>query len=138
MPIARVGNAEGEIGLITDREAEALLDVLGDEHARAILAATSREPMAAKPLSQQLGVSKATIYRRVDTMIEHGLLRKLTRTPPNGGHVTVYIANLNALRLRLAEGRFDVRVQNGNDGEHVAQRVAARLSEAWDRLPWLD
>jgi DNA-binding transcriptional ArsR family regulator len=69
---------------------EEVLELLGDEYVRAILTATSDEPMSAKAISEATGMSLPTVYRRVDDLLELDLVIEQTRVDVDGHHYTVY------------------------------------------------
>lgn len=114
---------------------ETLMAVLGDEYARAILAAASREPRSVRAMSEEIGASKATVYRRVDTLLDHGFLVEYTQTNSTGAHYTVYEANLSQVRLGLADGRYEVSIRTGDDlPDGLTGRLARRLDRASEYL----
>jgi|GEM_PF-207894 len=105
---------------------EAVLALLDDDHARSILTATSVEPMSAKELSDRLGVSQTTVYRRVERLSEAGLVAERTRPRADGHHDTVYVARLDELSVRLRDGELECDVaRRGED-------VADRLTRLWE------
>lgn len=114
---------------------ETLMAVLGDEYARAILAAASREPRSVRAMSEEIGASKATVYRRVDTLLNHGFLVEYTQTNSTGAHYTVYEANLSQVRLGLADGRYEVSIRTADDVPGgLTGRLARRLDRASEYL----
>lgn len=111
----------------SDKEAlEAVLALLEDEHARAILTTTSVDPMSAKELSEHCDVSQATVYRRVERLTAAGLLAERTRPRADGHHDTVYVPRLDELSVRLRDGslEFDLATR----GEDIADR----LTRLWE------
>lgn len=103
---------------------EELLDLLGEERVREILAATSREPLSASDLSEVCDVAPSTIYRRVETMIETDLLIERTRIEPDGSHHSVYEANVDHLDVDIDDGAIAVKV-------HLREDAAQRFSRIW-------
>jgi predicted transcriptional regulator len=67
-----------------------VLELLGDEYVRAILTATSDEPMSAKEISETCEMSLPTVYRRVDDLLALDLVVEETRVDVDGHHYTVY------------------------------------------------
>jgi predicted transcriptional regulator len=106
-----------------DRSDE-FLELLGEERVRRILAATSREPMSAKALSDECDVALSTIYRRVEDMEAHGLLVEGTRIESDGSHHSVYEANVDHLDVEIDDGSIIVSV-------HVREDAAQRFSRIW-------
>jgi len=107
-----------------DDRSDELLELLGQERVRRILAATSREPKSAKELSEKCDVSLSTIYRRVEDMIASDLLVERTRIEPDGSHHSVYKANVDHLDIDIGDGTIDV-------GVHVREDAAQRFSRIW-------
>lgn len=110
----------------TDRTAD-LLELLGQERVREILAATSRERLSAKELSEECGVALSTIYRRADEMVEHDLLVERTRIEADGSHHAVYEANVDLVAVEIEDGSIGVRVS-------VREDAAERFSRIWSDI----
>ncbi|MGM0606306.1 MAG: helix-turn-helix domain-containing protein [Halobacteriota archaeon] len=112
-----------------DWTAEDLFALLDDEYARAILTATRTKPMSAKQLSEDCDASLPTIYRRVDRLIDVGLLDEQTKPAADGHHYSVYTAALDRLTVELtADGlRVDVTHRPPSD-------VADRFTEMWEGI----
>lgn len=110
-----------------DNPAGEILDLLGEERVRQILAATSHEPLPAKELSERCGVAPSTIYRRVEEMVDHDLLVERTRIEPDGSHHSVYEANVDRLEVRVEDGTVDVSM-------HVREDAAQRFSRIWNDI----
>ncbi|EFW92337.1 hypothetical protein ZOD2009_09780 [Haladaptatus paucihalophilus DX253] len=94
----------------TENDTAAIAAILDDEYARAILAATSMEPMSATTLSETCDASPQTIYRRVDDLKRHELLTERVQVDPDGNHYAVYTARLDAVTVRLDDGKFTVEI----------------------------
>lgn len=70
----------GAGGVSTDGPADVtVLDHLGDEVSRTILAACAREAHGVGELADRCDVSEATIYRRINSLLEAGLLEEQLR-----------------------------------------------------------
>ncbi|WP_396610656.1 HTH domain-containing protein [Haloferax sp. S1W] len=106
----------------------ALFDLLADEYARTILVATSRRAMSAKTLSEQYGMSLATVYRRVERLQAFGFLIEQTEIDALGGHHhSVYEANLDHIDIDLLDGELAIRVRLRED-------AADRLARLWREI----
>ncbi|MFB6224292.1 MAG: ArsR/SmtB family transcription factor [Haloarcula sp.] len=112
--------------MATDRSDE-LLELLGEKRVRKILAATSRESLSAKELSEECDVALSTIYRRVEDMTTHNLLIERTRIESDGSHHSVYKANIDHLDVDIVDGAIDVQV-------HVREDAAQRFSRIWSDI----
>ena len=97
------------------RDADAVLDVLGDEHARAILALVSEEPMSAPALADRLDVSEPTAYRRVNELLDAGLLREDTRIDADGNHYKTFEASVDAIEIAVQDGSLGVAAGSPDD-----------------------
>lgn len=111
----------------TDDRSDELLELLGQERVRQILAATSLEPRSAKELSEECDVALSTIYRRVEDMIASDLLVERTRIESDGSHHSVYEANVDHLDIDIEDGTIDVSV-------HVREDAAQRFSRIWSDI----
>lgn len=111
----------------TDDSADELLELLGEERVRQILAATSREPLSAKELSEECDVALSTIYRRVEDMIANDLLVEGTQIEGDGSHHSVYEANIDHLDVAVKDGTIAVKM-------HVREDAAKRFSRIWSDI----
>lgn len=90
---------------------QALLDALGDADCRAILEATGEEALTAAELSSELGLSKSTAYRKLDTLSDLSLVEKRTRIRRSGKHATEFRRRLADVSLTAsAEDGLELRV----------------------------
>lgn len=81
----------------TEPNAGLALDALGDECARIILVATSEGPRTAKELTARTDSSSATVYRRINSLLESDLLAECIRFEDDGSHTTAYEATVDRL-----------------------------------------
>lgn len=109
----------------------ALLALLGDEHIQKILCATSEGRMSAAELHEICDASLATIYRRIETLLEHGLLIEQAEIDPAGDHYQVYEAGFDDLDIHLEDGEFDVQLR-------VRDQAADRFTEVWEDIRGAD
>jgi len=109
----------------TQERSDELLELLGQERVRQILAATSQESRSAKELSTECDVALSTIYRRVEDMITNDLLVEQTRIESDGSHHhSVYEAKVDHLDVDIDDGTIDVSV-------HVRENASERFSRIW-------
>ncbi len=106
-----------------------LFALLDDEYARAILTATSEQPMSAKTLSEVCDASLPTIYRRAERLVDCGLLTERTEVVSDGHHYSVYEARLRRLTVELDDGRLRVDVE-----QQPTDDMADRFTEMWGDL----
>ncbi|ELY44834.1 hypothetical protein C494_16263 [Natronorubrum bangense JCM 10635] len=93
----------------------AQLDVLGDECARTILIATSDGPKTAKELTKRTDSSSATVYRRINNLLESDLLAECVRFDEDGSHTTAYEATVETLQVQIGAEGIDVSVSRIDD-----------------------
>jgi predicted transcriptional regulator len=110
-----------------DRPIEDILDTIGDEHARRVLAAISREPKPAKELAEECDLSLPTIYRRVEMLEEHDLVKDRTLVADDGNHYKVYECNFESTVISLEDDEYRVRI-------YREENLPDRFSQLWDDL----
>ena len=97
----RENGCDGESGAVPT---DVLLDILGDGYARRILGLLSDRPRTGRELTEQTDMSRPTVYRRLETLQEHGLVRSEMQFDPDGHH---------RKRFHATVDRFDFDVGNG-------------------------
>ena len=110
-----------------DRPIEEVLDTIGDQHARHVLAAVSEEPKSAKDLSEELDLSLPTVYRRLEILQEHDLVTDQTAVADDGNHYKVYESNFESTVIRLEDDEYQVRI-------YRSENLPDRFGQLWDDL----
>lgn len=88
---------------------EDVLRTMGDADCRAILAAAADTPQTVSELVDRCEISTATAYRKIDELVEAGLLEEHTRISPNGRNPSEYRLRTQTVRIDITEaGRLDV------------------------------
>lgn len=109
-------------------ESEVVLDLLGDKYARTILRATDGAAKSADELQTDHDISRPTISRRVNRLVDQQLLTEGTEIDAEGGHhFHVYEAAMDRLIVRLVDGEFDVQIELRGD-------AADRFTRMWQRM----
>lgn len=115
-----------------------LLDILSDDYAREILAATSVSPMSAYEIAEECDMSPPTVYRRIERLQEFGLVDEETRVEPSGNDYKVYSATLREVSLSLDEGTFEAVVDRLEPEEAFPganeDDPADRFTKMWEGL----
>jgi DNA-binding transcriptional ArsR family regulator len=111
-----------------DLDLATLVSLLEDEHVRSILVATSTEALSATELGERCELSPSSIYRRVDDLLEAGLLAERTRPRSDGHHESVYVARLDRLAIELDEGELSWTL------ERCETDPADELTRLWGRF----
>ena len=110
-----------------DQSIEEILDTIGDEHARRVLAAISREPRSAKDLAEECDLSLPTVYRRIDMLEQYDLVTDRTLVADDGNHYKVYESNFESTVISLEDDEYTVRI-------YREENLPDRFSQLWDDL----
>ncbi|MFC6826155.1 winged helix-turn-helix domain-containing protein [Halopelagius fulvigenes] len=108
-----MGEESGDVGI---------LDALGDEEARRLLASVSERPRSAKDLATEHDLSLPTVYRRLELLIDTGLASSQMFVTEEGGHYKVYEASFRRAVVDLDDGEYGVRL---GEGDGAAEPVGA-------------
>lgn len=101
--------------------------VLDDDYSRAILEATRTGPKSGKELSEECDISRATVSRRVNDLLDRGFLVERTHVDPDGHHYNEYEAVLDRVDVHLDGDGFDVRIE-------VEEDAADRFTRIWTEM----
>lgn len=101
-----------------------VLDVVGDDHAREILAHASREAMSVEELSDACDTSERTVYRRLERLETLEWIEEHVEIDPDGHHRSVYETALKTVVVELDDGEYDVRIELRED-------AADRFAHIW-------
>lgn len=106
---------------------ETVFTLLGDEYVQTILKAASEEAMSARQLSEVCDSARSTVYRRVDDLVEAGMLVERTRIEPDGSHHHVYETTVDELTLRVANGEFEMELA-------IKRDATERFTRMWEDI----
>ena len=123
---AYVGTCERP-GVDDERSIEQILDTIGDQHARRVLAAISRESKSAKELAEACDLSLPTVYRRIEMLEEYDLVTDRTLVAEDGNHYKIYESNFESTVIRLEDDEYQVRI-------YREENVPDRFGKLWDEL----
>ena len=110
-----------------ERSIEDILDTIGDQHARRVLAAISREPKSAKELGEECDLSLPTVYRRIEMLKEYDLVTDRTLVAEDGNHYKVFESNFESTVITLEDDEYKVRI-------YRTENLPDRFSQLWDEL----
>ena len=116
--------------IVSDEPAkQRILAALADEYSRKILTATIQDPMSALELSKKYEIPITTVYRRIEELVEAGLLAavKSGRTT-DGKWYDLYRSLLRRIDVGFEKG--DVRID-----VVVNEHVADRFTRMWTSIP---
>jgi DNA-binding transcriptional ArsR family regulator len=89
-------------------ESTQLLALLGDECVLEILQTVSETAAPAREIAEEVGVSRTTVYRRLDRLEEVGLVEASMVYNPDGHHRQQYEVAVDRVRLDLCDGSLEV------------------------------
>lgn len=92
-----------------------------------ILVATRSEPHSAQELAEYCDTSLPTVYRRVNTLVDRGLLEEELQVDADGDHYKVYTSNLDYVRLEVEEAGFVTSISFQRD-------IVDQFGEFWQDL----
>ncbi len=106
-----------------------ILAAMADEYSRKILTATIQEPISALELSKKYEIPITTVYRRIEELVEAGLLAavKSGRTT-DGKWYDLYRSLLRRIDVGFENG--DVRIEI-----IVNEHVSDRFTRMWTSIP---
>jgi DNA-binding transcriptional ArsR family regulator len=87
---------------------EEVLSLLSDDYARDILLATREEAVPARELADQLDVSRATVYRRLNRLQDAGLVDTSLAIHSDGHHRKQFQATVDEVSLSFEDGAVTV------------------------------
>lgn len=90
---------------------EQLLDLFGEDLTRQILLLTSDAPMSADDLADELDVSRPTVYRHVNDLVQYEILHEDLETDPNGHHYRTFELALNEISFMIDDGQLTITVE---------------------------
>ena len=106
---------------------EEILDTIGDQHARRVLAAISQDAQSAKELATELELSLPTVYRRIEMLDEYDLVNDETLVAEDGNHYKVYESNFDSTVISLEDEEYKVRI-------YREENLPDRFGQLWDEL----
>ena len=116
--------------LVNDEPAkQRILTALSDEYSRQILTATIQQPLSALDLSKHYQIPITTVYRRIQELIEAGLIAavKSGRTT-DGKWYDLYRSLL--LRIDVSFDGGDVRI-DAKLNDHISDK----FTRMWNSIP---
>jgi DNA-binding IclR family transcriptional regulator len=109
---------ERERGRATERETseqamgtEELLELLDANYTQAILEASRGEPKSASDLAEECGASRPTVYRRLNSLQDAGLVETGMAYDADGHHRTVFEATLESMSVDVGDEGLSVTVE---------------------------
>ncbi|TYL37453.1 transcriptional regulator [Natronococcus pandeyae] len=104
-----------------------IFQILADDYARKILLAADNGPKTAKTLSEECDASLTTIYRRVSTLQEHGLIEERHTVDSDGSHRSEFETALEELHVDISDGQLSLTVETRDE-------LADNFTSLWSDL----
>ncbi|MDZ7729841.1 MAG: DNA-binding protein [Natrialbaceae archaeon] len=101
----KINSSDGEADVDVEQ-----LDLIGDACARSILTAASTGPRTAKELTAKTESSAATVYRRINSLLDTELLEETVRFDDDGSHTTAYETAIEEVRVNISVDGIDVNI----------------------------
>lgn len=95
---------------------EEVLNLLDAEYTQSILEATRNEAKSARSLAEECGASRPTVYRRLNSLQEAGLIESSVVYDPDGHHRTVFEATLEAVSFSVTANGLSVTITRRGGG----------------------
>ncbi|WEL18981.1 Transcriptional regulator containing HTH domain,ArsR family [Halorhabdus sp. SVX81] len=92
-----------------------ILALLGDTYARRLLSLVVEQPRTGRELSAATDMSRPTIYRRLERLAEHGLVRTELEFDPDGHHRKRFHATVSEFDFDLGSDGIDVHPRTPDD-----------------------
>jgi DNA-binding transcriptional ArsR family regulator len=105
------GSTERQDG---EADHEAMLSLVSDEYARSILDALGEQPLSARELVERLEASRATVYRRLDTLESAGVVESSMSIHPDGHHRKEFRITVEQVRLTFGSDGITVELGAGH------------------------
>ena len=107
---------------MTETRLETLFEVLGDSTSRTIISLLHDGPRTAKSLEEDCNVSLKTVYRRLATLQELGLVSRHTRFDESGNQNPVYTTDLDEIEVTMTPEDLDVEIVL-DEGDEVDRMI---------------
>jgi predicted transcriptional regulator len=90
-----------------------LLETITDSDSRAIIRETRTEALTAKEISKRCDIAPSTTYRKIDRLVDVGLLDEQIRFTSKTRHTHEYIHDIDGIELDLSSTGISVLVTEG-------------------------
>lgn len=87
-----------------------LLDVFDDKDCRAVLAATGEGALSTKDIAERCDIPSSTAYRKVDRLVETGLLTDQIRVCGSGSHAREYCCCIEHVDMVLGDDGIELHL----------------------------
>ncbi|MBP1987025.1 winged helix-turn-helix domain-containing protein [Halolamina salifodinae] len=106
----RSTDSPAEEVLHTESEISEMLAALDDPDCRSVLEATGEDSLSAKEIVERCEIPSSTAYRKIEQLIDVGLLREQIRVRSSGNHTREYRRSVDHVGLSLGDDGSELRV----------------------------
>jgi len=103
-------NADSQDVISSESEITDLLAALDDPDCRSVLEVTGDEPLSAKDIVERCEIPSSTAYRKIERLVELGLLEEGIRIRSSGKHASEYRRCIDGVELSIGDDGTEVRV----------------------------
>lgn len=114
-PKNRPADAAGEEVLDAENDISEMLAALDDPDCRSVLEATGTESLSAKEIVDHCEIPSSTAYRKIDRLVDIGLLQERIRLRSSGNHIREYRRSVDHVGLTLGDDGAELRVVRRTD-----------------------
>mgnify|MGYP000170994188 FL=1 len=93
----------------------AILALLGDQYTRRLLSLLVERPRTGRELDEATEMSRPTIYRRLEQLGEHGLVRTELQFDPDGHHRKRFHATVGGFDFEIRSGEINASTRTPDD-----------------------
>lgn len=115
-----------------ERPEERIIDILSDDIGKRILVTTDQQAMSAQRLEGHCDASLATVYRRIEDLLELGLLREQVEIQADGNHYKRFESNLDRLAVSIEDGDIDIDVERRDDPPDRFRAIWDAMQPEWE------
>lgn len=102
--------ADSEEVIRSENEITDLLAALDDPDCRSVLEVTGDEPLSAKDIVERCDIPSSTAYRKIERLVDLGLLEEGIRIRSSGKHASEYRRCVEGVELSIGDDGTEVRV----------------------------
>ncbi|MFC7138346.1 helix-turn-helix domain-containing protein [Halosimplex aquaticum] len=104
-------HTDGQRPRTDEADVGGVLEAIDDADCRTILAATSDEELTVTEISDAFDIARSTAYRKVEVLVDAGLLEERVRIRSSGNHVSAYACAVEDLTLSIdGDSGLELRV----------------------------
>lgn len=112
----------------SDVDADQVFAALADDDCQALLAACATTARTVPELANECDIPTATIYRKVETLVQAGLLEETTRIRTEGRNVSEYALRVTSIHVVLGESDEIACIIEADDRNRESEQSSSYTS----------